>query len=305
MRLLHVDAPTQRDPGEQWRTGLERLFGEGVKVTPGADFRRGELSDWPVEGASLLDARSDAQHLTRAASRDGYSSMISVILQLEGQLECALDSSFSIAAGMAFVCDTGRPMQLSMPGHYRQLMLLLPRTTLLLDEAIFDTPLDPEDPIDELILRHLYALARGAELSARDRHAHIGVIKASLPAASIVRRRRGPLHVRVRRALAQIESGFARPELSPVSIAAAQGVSRRHLDALVARRGTSLSRLIRERRLSEAARLLRAHDHAEQSISSIAHAVGFKSSAHFSRAFRQRFELSPAQWRACPRTSAC
>ena len=303
MRLLQVDAAPKHDAGEQWRDGLESLFGEGVEITPKPGFRAGELFDWPVPGACLLDARSDGQRLARAASRDGYSSMLSLILQLEGPLECELDTSLSIAPGTAFLCDTGRPMRMLMPGRYRQLMLLLPRATLLLDEASFDAPLSPEDPVDAAILDHLHSLARGAELRPHDRAPLIGAIKALLPAASVVRRRWGPLHVRVRRALAQIESGFGQPELSPVSIAAAQGVSRRHLDALLARRGTSLSRLLRERRLSEAARLLRARSHAQCSISTIAHSVGFKSGAHFSRVFRQRFELSPLQWRARPRSA--
>jgi AraC-like DNA-binding protein len=59
--------------------------------------------------------------------------------------------------------------------------------------------------------------------------------------------------------------------------------------------GTTPSAYILERRLARAAeRLGAAH---EASITEIAFELGFNDSAYFARAFRQRFGVSPREWR--------
>ena len=54
---------------------------------------------------------------------------------------------------------------------------------------------------------------------------------------------------------------------------------------------------IQERRLRRCAQMLTSPEHAHRHIYEIAYHLGFKSEAHFSRAFRQRFGQSPSEVR--------
>ncbi|MDC7789427.1 AraC family transcriptional regulator [Rhodoplanes sp. TEM] len=61
--------------------------------------------------------------------------------------------------------------------------------------------------------------------------------------------------------------------------------------------GTTVFDWLRERRLDQASRLLRADD---RSVTEIAYACGFSSPSHFAAAFRQRHGVSPVAFRRRP-----
>ena len=81
--------------------------------------------------------------------------------------------------------------------------------------------------------------------------------------------------------------------LSGERIAAACGVSVRHLNRLFAREGTSLMQYVWERRLARCRRDLTDSTMLHRSISEIALSAGFKDQAHFSRTYRARYGRSP------------
>lgn len=86
-------------------------------------------------------------------------------------------------------------------------------------------------------------------------------------------------------------------ELSPESIGRALGLSVRSLYRVFEARDKSLSETIREARLRRCAEQLRAASHCHESLTDIAFRWGFKDSAHFSRAFRQQFGMTPRDYR--------
>lgn len=103
---------------------------------------------------------------------------------------------------------------------------------------------------------------------------------------------------RVRRALQDIDRAIEDPDLSAQSVARLQHISRRRLDQLIAKEiSSTLSAQILERRLLHAACSLRDPRQSNCLITEIAFAAGFKDSAHFSRTFRDRFKMSPRDWR--------
>ncbi|BBG00978.1 MULTISPECIES: helix-turn-helix domain-containing protein [Pseudonocardia] len=83
------------------------------------------------------------------------------------------------------------------------------------------------------------------------------------------------------------------PQLTVRSLAVALGWSRRHIQAVLARRGTTAIDLIRNERLDLARSRLASPRFAGRTIASIAHSVGFTSPSAFSHAFRQRFGCPP------------
>ncbi|CAM3918867.1 transcriptional regulator FeaR [Kerstersia gyiorum] len=94
-----------------------------------------------------------------------------------------------------------------------------------------------------------------------------------------------------------IEQSLADPLLSPVRIADRMGVSVRQLYRLFEETGDSVCRYIQRARLQQAAVALRSVLTETRSITDIAFACGFNDAAHFSRAFRKQFGMSPREYR--------
>ena len=94
-----------------------------------------------------------------------------------------------------------------------------------------------------------------------------------------------------------IELRLGDPDLAPARAAHAEGISERYLQKLFEGTGSSFTDYLRERRLQRAWADLSNPAEAHHSISEIAFRSGFNDSAHFSRAFRTRFGLSPREFR--------
>jgi AraC-like DNA-binding protein len=99
------------------------------------------------------------------------------------------------------------------------------------------------------------------------------------------------------RAQRYITEHLGDPALSPPAVAQALGLSVRYLHALFQADGTPPFRWIMEQRLERAAALLADPRQAGRSVTSIGFGVGFKDTAHFSRAFKERYGLGPRSYR--------
>lgn len=94
-----------------------------------------------------------------------------------------------------------------------------------------------------------------------------------------------------------IERRLCDPDLTSAKVADAEGISERYLQKLFEGTGSSFTHYIRERRLQRTWADLSNPAEALHSISEIAYRSGFNDSAYFSRAFRNRFGLSPREFR--------
>jgi AraC-like DNA-binding protein len=102
---------------------------------------------------------------------------------------------------------------------------------------------------------------------------------------------------RMSRILSYLEEHFADHDLTPAKVAEANAVSTRHLHNLFQHSGLTVTRWIWERRLKAAREDLLNPALADLSITDIAYQRGFNDSAHFSRTFKARFNISPSQLR--------
>ncbi len=94
-----------------------------------------------------------------------------------------------------------------------------------------------------------------------------------------------------------IEHRLDDPALTPARVARAEGISERYLQKLFESTGDNFTRYLRERRLQRTFAELANPAKTSQSVSEIAFGCGFNDAAHFSRAFRERFGLSPREFR--------
>ncbi|MEU8386459.1 helix-turn-helix domain-containing protein [Streptosporangium sp. NPDC048865] len=94
-----------------------------------------------------------------------------------------------------------------------------------------------------------------------------------------------------------VERHLGDPALTPDGIAAAHGISTRHLYTLFREEGRTVAAWIRERRLERCRRDLADPSLRDRSIHAIAARWGFTDKAHFSRAFRARYDMTPSDCR--------
>lgn len=100
-----------------------------------------------------------------------------------------------------------------------------------------------------------------------------------------------------RRILQYLSENLRDPNLTPTTIAAVNGISRRYLGKLFEGRGVPITRYVWDQRLERCRRELEDPRSAHKQITEIAFSWGFSSASHFSRKFRDRFGMSPTQAR--------
>ena len=100
-----------------------------------------------------------------------------------------------------------------------------------------------------------------------------------------------------RRILEFMEANFTDCEITPAKIAEANGISMRYLHSLFSHAGLTVSKWIWERRLKSTREDLIDPNLTHLRVSDIAFNRGFNDPAHFSRAFKSRYDVSPTQLR--------
>lgn len=100
----------------------------------------------------------------------------------------------------------------------------------------------------------------------------------------------------IERITAFIERRLDDPDLTPTMIAESQGISLRYLHLLFSQRGETVGGWIRKRRLIQSGADL-ARSTGRDSVTEISYRWGFKDPAHFSRAFKTHFGVSPREFR--------
>lgn len=94
-----------------------------------------------------------------------------------------------------------------------------------------------------------------------------------------------------------IEQNLRDPELSPAMIATHLKLSSRYLRMIFAASNESISAYVLRRRLEECAARLVDPRWTGHSITEIAFSWGFNSAPHFTRSFREQFDMSPRDFR--------
>ena len=97
---------------------------------------------------------------------------------------------------------------------------------------------------------------------------------------------------------AAIEARLTDPALDPAGIAAAAGISVRYANAVLAREGTSIARLILATRLSRCRKALEDPLQAHRTLREIATGWGFSDMTHFGRKFKTAYGVLPSEYRA-------
>ena len=120
--------------------------------------------------------------------------------------------------------------------------------------------------------------------------AYAGLSQGALAGTSVAIARREQIRT-------YVESHLHDPALTPGRVAAAVHLSARRLHQLFEADGETVGSYILRRRLEECARALIAAPVRGRLVTEIAFDYGFNSLTHFGRVFRNRYGLTPSEYR--------
>ena len=211
------------------------------------------------------------------------------------------------------VFSSADPFQLSFDSDFAQTVLTFPADELRRlapdIDAMTATTLDGQGAAARLfaqVARHYFETDSSALPAEAAHHAASGLIEilaGTLSAHRAASPARKPRLARFH--LARIKhyalDKLRSPELSVASVSAALRISPAHIHRLFVGEAQSFSSWLWSCRLLACRKELEDPTQAHRTISAIAFDNGFNNSAHFSRAFRTKFGVSPRQCRASQR----
>ncbi|WP_411818092.1 acetamidase/formamidase family protein [Hyphococcus sp. DH-69] len=221
-------------------------------------------------------------------------------------------SEFDVHAGDIIYGGVDVPVLLQSDGEHRMLVVLVPASFSSLMPGInFDKDMSPiahETPIGRMMAGLLDSVAETIVDLTDD---HIRPVETALPSfmsATLmhnapVKERGGTAGAKaalLERIYHSIEMRLGDPELNADMISKEHGLSTRYLQKLFEAAGDSVSQYIKNRRLERCRLDLRSPLHAQRSISEILFQWGFNDSATFSRSFREKYGMSPRDYRRAP-----
>ena len=217
----------------------------------------------------------------------------------------------TLSPGCLTLFDSTRPYSVAFSHSTSILVARIPRSLMreyvTCPEALTLIPLSSSNPGIWLAARFMRDLWRkSAAVTSQPAARHINEGLMSLIAAAYASTRgakvEGSPHaagVRIR-LLELIESNLRNPDLTPAVIARMGHVSTRYLHLLFEQQGESVRRYVQRRRLEECARVLRDRLRDSKSVTEIACEQGFNSTSQFCRAFRERYGVTPTEYRTLP-----
>ncbi|MGW2896743.1 AraC-like ligand-binding domain-containing protein [Streptomyces sp. NPDC001212] len=232
---------------------------------------------------------------------------------LGGEVALSLDDrETTCRPGDIVLLDSGHPFRgqfHAAPGRGFHLVTLVPRTLLPLSRSTVQralaVPISARHGMGAAFHRWLSDLsARAEEFTAAEAPTLASVtvdLLASLLGHCLdaekkltPESRRQALRVRI---CGFVEQHLGDPDLTPGAIAAAHGISVSHLHAVFADQDLTVAAWIRNRRLERCRRDLADPLLLARPVQAVAARWGFTSPAHFSRAFRAAYDMSPREYR--------
>ncbi|MFE9421473.1 helix-turn-helix domain-containing protein [Kitasatospora sp. NPDC006697] len=288
-----------------------------VEVVPlaGTPFD-GRLVSQRLGYVRISTLEADAARVSRTAgliARAPRSEpQVGVGVQVSGRAVLAQDGRRAeVSEGELVLYDTGRPFSVDFPERFRTHLFHLPRRLLGVPERelrqVAATAVAPTEGCGAVLLpfletvaasAHAYSTPVGDRLagSVADLISTLVAQLAAVRAADAADGLHAPSDHLVRRVREHIDRHLGDPEMSPETIARAHNISVRYLHRLFEGEEVTVSRLIQQRRLDECARELARRSRTAPTVSAVAQRWGFVNPAHFSRAFRAAYGVSPREW---------
>ena len=206
------------------------------------------------------------------------------------------DGCEMLSPGSAVLFDADQPFMRGFSRGLSEIALKIPRPLFteisglssLAQPRVFD--FRATDPVSSTAA----ALARTME-AAMSAPLGMDLQKPEATALELLGRLVGGGNGHISAAKSVISERLFDPRLSAGEVAATVGISERQLSRLFAREGSGVARFILNERLDAARRRLMNPAAGRLLLAPLAAECGFPSQSHFSRAYKERFGVSPLQ----------
>ena len=285
-----------------WRAAIERA---GLSTEIGPDELRAyshhRLS--PLGGSfSVVSARSQR---FRSLGQSGDAMLI--VLHLEGKGLLNNDQQVhALAVGDFAIFPAGVDFDLVCDGLFRQVWLRLPSIAfsrrMLPPRAFRVLPIPGDSGLGHVLSQLLRSVSDSLQELDDNELCAIEIAISDLIVATLNQHNdsggSSSSQAAILHRICQfIETRLGDSNLSLAEVARAQRVSPRYLQKLFEAANGNFTRYIRERRLERCRAELAKPDDDASSVSSIAFRWGFTDAAHFSRVFRDKYGMSPRDYR--------
>lgn len=299
-----ISTKSNPDAFDTYRAGLADLYATS-DFAGGKDAFFNRNTAWQFGGTVFGRGESTGQTFTRSATeirRSGFDG-IGMYLDMGGGSADADGRDAPTSPGTVVFRDLTRPAR-SRYDRIDLVVTVIPREIApewLLDPRMHGHGIDSASPAGRMLGAHLMSTVAVADdlgheggLAAID--AALVLAQQSVGLIGVMTPEQARAAYRTVRQLAidVIERNLLSPDLTADGIALQLGMSRSTLyRAFEASGGVMVS--IQRRRLARAYALLRQRVGRSPTVAEIAHDCGFASESHFSRAFRDRYDLSPGE----------
>ncbi len=273
-----------------------------------SDVFRAELEYCRYDVAELFEIRTGPHVMERLGNGRKPDALL-ITLQRKG--DCTLrhrDRLDTLRPGDLTLIDPSLPLKMKITGDMHQTVLKVPRQRLGADAGLAErmtglkiTGATGSGRVAGSFLDSI--ISELGQLPAKEMARLLGSAFDVLATSALSSSARTDFELssytfhQMQRLRAYIDDHLAEAGLGARPIAAAHGMSVRNLNKLFQASGTTLQKFIWQRRLQRAAEALRDPVLRGRSITEIAHAWGFRSSSHFSRAFKAEFGQQPSAYR--------
>lgn len=288
---------------QAWLAKINQVCGHFAARPLDGDFH-GEI-DTSYAGSlklSTVTTRNVNLFRTRQEIRSGNDAWFYTVFQLAGQANIEQDDrQVRLETGDMTLIDASRPCSILWQQTSRQVSLLLPRQLLesqLRGSGIsVATHLDKSLPMVQLSQRLLHESMSSPQLSASESEAALDamvcLLRPMLHQQEVVPSRREKQFQKI---MVLIDDAIQEEHLRPEWLADETGMSVRSLYRLFADKGLVVAQYIKNRRLDLCAKALQSAPDDEK-LAGIGYRWGFSDHSHFSTAFKQRFGISPGEYR--------
>lgn len=305
---LHLAAAAGFDAFDIWHSSLANLFDTTLLGDDARAKFRGDVTGFHLGDSLTFNNASVAQRLVRTVPRVRRSAIDHVMIQYQTSGRLVGDyrgRSVELSPGDIGFVDFGRATS-SVDTDFSRITLIVPRERLpkaLRERDLHGVVLDGKRSAGRLLAQYMTALYQSAgRLTPAEASAAVDAAFVLAEGAWDARSELNPDQQKAasrtlrQMAVTYIDQHLAQPDLTPDTIAAALRISRSTLYGLFEAEGGISSNVV-ARRLDRSFDAIVNDAVRAASIGAVAFANGFKSEAHFSRAFRSRFGISPREVR--------
>ena len=300
---------------EYWREMISSSFVALDCKVPESTRFTGSLTNGALRDIQFSRVVAGAQSVSRTMTRIRHNPedffLLSFQLRGNGRVVQA-DRDGLLKPGDFALYDSARPYGLIFDTDFEQIVLRLPRTLLGGRLASLDritaVPFRSQNASASLAFDFVAKLSREFDhlapgVQAVFHQALVEILVATLAEPLGAQAPRGfPGRMALRQRIGNfVETNLGRSDLECRRVAAAHGISPRYLTKLFAAEELTPSEWIWSRRLERARSAIETSWPSGPSITQLAYDCGFKDPAHFSRAFKARFGMSPSELRKRPR----